>query len=491
MGGDEPGAARLLLPALRWSDEGGFREARETVERGLELGVGGFILFGGPAEAVRELTAELHARSRHPLLVASDLERGAGQQFRGATPLPPAAAIGSLGDLEATGRAGELTAREARALGVNWVYGPVADVGLEPGNPIVGSRAFAADPAAVVRQVAAWVRGCRRGGALSCAKHFPGHGRTVGDSHVERPSVGASRAELDADLLPFRAAVDAGVDSLMTAHVAYPSLDPERRPATLSPPVLGPLLRGDLGFEGLVVTDAIIMEGLTGGGSEADASVQALAAGCDVLLYPDDAAAVARAVDAAVAAGRLPRRRVEDALARIAAAAARVAGPPAGAYGVQEDRRWALETAVRSLVVVRGEPRLSPGPVRLEEVEDDLGGPWPPYPRDAFPAALRAAGVELSDAGAPLVAVYSDIRAWKGRPGLSAEARARVRELLAAAPDARVILFSHPMLEAELPAARNLLAAWGGEALMQQAAAAWLTGTRGGAAGVDAGGLDR
>jgi hypothetical protein len=340
--------------------------------------------------------------------------------------------------------------------------------------------------------VAAWVRGCASGGALSCAKHFPGHGRTVADSHAERPSVGASAAELEADLLPFRASIAAGVDSLMTAHVAYPALDPERRPATLSPPILGPLLRGEMGFGGLVVTDAIIMEGLTEGGSEADASVQALAAGCDVLLYPDDPEAVVRAIEAALADGRLPRARVEDALARTAAAAARVAGPFAGTCGAEEDRRWALETAVRSLAVVRGEPRLPAGPVRLEVVEDDLGGPWPPYPRDAFPAALRAAGVELDG--------RRGRRWWRctptSAPGRGAPASRRGRasgcaELLAEAPGATVVLFSHPRLAGELPAARNLLGAWGGEALMQEAAAAWLTGIRGGSARVDAAGLDR
>ncbi|HET7462057.1 MAG TPA: glycoside hydrolase family 3 N-terminal domain-containing protein, partial [Longimicrobium sp.] len=260
--------ARLMLPALRWSADDGFEGFRETIEAGLALGVGGFILFGGEAEGVRKLTAELRRRARFPLLIASDLERGAGQQFRGATPLPPAAAIGWLNDEAITERAGELTAREARALGVNWIYAPDADVDLEPENPIIGVRAFGTDPAAVARQVAAWVRGCRRGGALSCAKHFPGHGRTVGDSHIERPSVNAPREVLEADLAPFRAAIAAGVDTLMTAHVAYPALDAEGLPATLSPRILGDLLRGEMGFEGLVVTDAIIMEGLTEGGTE-------------------------------------------------------------------------------------------------------------------------------------------------------------------------------------------------------------------------------
>ncbi|MFL5382062.1 MAG: glycoside hydrolase family 3 protein [Longimicrobiaceae bacterium] len=481
--------ARLLLPALRWSAENGYEGFRDTIERGLELGVGGFILFGGEAEGVRALTDELRRRARFPLLVASDLERGAGQQFRGATPLPPAAAIGWLDDEAVTERAGELTAREARALGVNWIYAPDADVDLEPENPIIGVRAFGTEPAAVARQVAAWVRGCRRGGALSCAKHFPGHGRTVGDSHIERPSVSVSREALEADLEPFRAAIAAGADSMMTAHVVYPALDPADA-ATLSPRILGDLLRGELGFDGLVVTDAMIMDGLTEDSTEAAAAVRALAAGCDVLLYPQDAEGVIRAVEAAVRDGRLSRERVSDAVRRIAAAAERVWGEVDGTVAREEDRRWALEVGIRSLRVCRGEPRLPSGPVRLEVIEDDAGGPYPPYSRDALPAALRGAGVELSDAGTPVVALYSDIRAWKGRPGISAAAQQRVRELTAQAPETTVLLFSHPRLAHELPTAANLLAAWGGEAIMQEAVAAWLT-ERTGAMASAGGGIDR
>ncbi|HEX8361511.1 MAG TPA: glycoside hydrolase family 3 protein [Longimicrobium sp.] len=483
-------AARLLLPALRWDADGGFEGYRQTIEQGLELGVGGFILFNGDTEAVRALTAELHRRSRHPLLVASDLERGAGQQFRGATPLPPAAAIGSLGEPETSERAGELTAREARALGVNWIYAPVADVDLEPENPIIGSRAFGTQPEGVAEHVAAWVRGCTRGGALSCAKHFPGHGRTRGDSHIERPCVEVTRDELEADLTPFRRVVDAGVSSLMTAHVCYPALDPTGAPATLSRPILTTLLRDEMGFAGLVVTDALIMEGMTAGITEIEGAVLAMAAGCDVLLYPDDMEGVIRGVEAAVAEGRLPRERVEEALARIARAAEQVAGGPEGDVGSDEDRRWSLDTATRSMRVIRGTPALPAGPVRLIEVEDDLGGPWPPYPRVAFPAALRAAGVELSDEGAPLVVVYSDVRAWKGRPGISQAAQEQVRQAVEANPDVTVLLFSLPRLAAELPTARNLLVAWGGEGIMQQAAVAWLTGTSGGLVGLYSG-LDR
>jgi beta-glucosidase-like glycosyl hydrolase len=482
--------ARLMLPALRWSGDDGYEGFRETIERGLALGVGGFILFGGVAEGVRSLTAELRRRARHPLLIASDLERGAGQQFRGATPLPPAAALGWLGDEEVAERAGELTAREARALGVNWIYAPDADVDLEPENPIIGVRSFGTSPEAVGRQVAAWVHGCRRGGALSCAKHFPGHGRTVGDSHIERPTVAARREELEIDLMPFRAAVAAGADSMMTAHVVYPALDPSGEVATLSPRILGDLLRGEMGYDGLVVTDALIMDGLTEDTTEAAAAIRAIAAGCDVLLYPQDMEAVIAAVREAVAARRLPRERVEDALRRIAAAAARVDGDAGGEVGGEADRRWALEVGMRSLRVCRGHPKLPAGPVRLVEIEDDAGGPYPPYPRDALPAALRRSGVEISDDGEPVVALYSDIRAWKGRPGISAAAQERVAQVTADAPDATVLLFSHPRLAHEIPTARNLLAAWGGEGIMQEAVAAWLLGESGGVAGLTTG-VDR
>jgi beta-glucosidase-like glycosyl hydrolase len=487
---EKSSVARLLLPALRWSDQTRWSAFRETIERGLELGVGGFILFGGRAEAVRELSEELHRRAPHPLLVASDLERGAGQQFRGATPLPPAAALGWLGEPGTTEHAGELTAREARALGVNWIYAPVADVDLEPENPIVGVRSFGTDPAAVAEQVAAWVRGCRRGGALSCAKHFPGHGRTVGDSHIERPTVAAVREALEDDLRPFRAGVEAGVDAMMTAHVGYPALDPETRPATLSPPILQGLLRREMGFGGLVVTDALVMEGLTEDVDEAAAGVLALAAGCDVLLYPKDEAAVIREIDAALADGRLSKGRVNEALGRIAAAAERVAGGPRGEYARDDDRRWALSTAVRTLQVVRGNPALPAGPVRLVEIEDDAGGPYPPYPRVAFPAALRRAGVELSDRGTPVMVLYSDIRAWKGRPGISQAAQARVREVTAEHPDAVLLLFSHPRLAVEVPTPKHVLAAWGGEGIMQEAVVAWLTGTTDGMVALGSG-LDR
>lgn len=505
---------RLLFPALRWDAATGFDHEAETIETALELGAGGFILFGGEASEVRALTAELRRRAGRPLLIGADLERGAGQQFRGATPLPPLLALGALDDLETTRRAGELTAREARALGVGWVYGPVADLDIEPRNPIVGTRAFGADPDRVAPHVAAWIEGCRAGGALSCVKHFPGHGRTTADSHVELPRVDASRDVLDVDLTPFRAAIAAGVDAVMTAHVAYPALDPGGTAATLSAPILTGLLRGELGFDGLVVTDALIMEGvLEAGRGEASAAVAAVAAGCDALLYPTDLRMMAEALAGEVGRTIAPER-VRRAVARIEAAAAAVepagygsaagqegvarheaasrtegavpqdapAGPEAArgpGWGRDEDRAWALAVAVRAVRPLRGRPSLPSGEVELVVVDDDLGGPYPPPSRATFGEALRGGGVRLRGDGGGCdrvaVAVFADIRGWKGRPGLSATARESVTRAVEGR-DGMVVLFGHPRLAAELPVGVPVLLAWGGEPLMQEAAALWLTG---------------
>src|SRR5690606_7752865 len=222
--------AQLVLPAVRWHPDRGFHDTWPAIERALAAGVRGFSLFGGEAGSVRDLTDEMRRRANGPLLFASDLERGAGQQFRGATPLPPSAAIGWLNDLEVTRRAAEITAREARALGTGWVLAPVADLDLEPRNPIVATRAWHREPVPAARQVESWVRGCAEGGALSCLKHFPGAGRATTDSHTELPVVTANREELERGLLPFRAGIAAGADTVMVGHLAYPTIDPSGIP---------------------------------------------------------------------------------------------------------------------------------------------------------------------------------------------------------------------------------------------------------------------
>ena len=466
-------AARLLFPALRWNNDTGFSHERDVIEHALEVGVGGFIIFFGNASAVRELTEELHGRSRHPLLIGADCERGAGQQFAGATPLPPLAAIGYLDDIGVTRAAAEMTGREARALGVNWIYAPDSDIDLEPDNPIVGTRSFGSDPAMVARHVGAWIDGCHAAGALATAKHFPGHGRTTTDSHEELPRVEASRNDLDIDLTPFRAAITHRVDALMTAHVSFPALDISGVPATLSHTILTDFLRNELRYNGLVVTDAINMKGvLAGANDQGEAAVRALLAGCDALLYPTDIAAVLDAIEAAVAGARLPAKRIEDSIERIETAAARPS-ELIGLWGLDRDRDWALDIALRTVHVVRGNPQLKDGPCRLLTIDDDLGGPFAPPARDDFARTLVAAGYEVVEAerDVNMVAVYSDIRAWKGRPGLSARALKQLADVVN--EETTIVLFGHPRLAASI-AGNHIVSAWGGEPLMQQAGALWL-----------------
>ncbi|HEX6534414.1 MAG TPA: glycoside hydrolase family 3 N-terminal domain-containing protein [Gemmatimonadaceae bacterium] len=475
--------ANLLVPAVRWSIEHGFDHERERIDRALELGVGGFIFFGGEQDAVRALIKELRQRSSVPLLLGADLERGAGQQFTGATGLPPLAAIASLGDADAVRRAARLTAREARTLGVNWDFAPVLDVDLDPENPIVGTRSFGSDAHRVGSLGATWIRACQGEGVLACAKHFPGHGRTRADSHETLPVVEASKRDLlDVDLLPFRAAIDAGVASIMTAHVAYPALDGSGEPATTSREMLQWLLRQYMKFEGLIVSDALIMAGALAGRTEGEAAVAALAAGCDVLLYPDDVEAVARTLERAVADRVLTESLVQQSLRRRLKWAQWASPPNEYRRPSAADVAWGAQLADRVVRMVRGARPALGAPIEVVVVDDDLGGPYPPPSREPFFEALREQGREPRLVSAPsgtpgrsvVVALFGDVRAWKGRAGYSAESRAAVEQACAAAPNALVMQFSHPRLIRELPGARAIASAWGGEPAMQQAAARWI-----------------
>ncbi len=306
--------ARLVFPALRWR-RGSFAHEREQIDQALTAGVGGFIVFGGTREAVATLTAELRAQAGRPLLIGADLERGAGQQVRGLTELPPAAALGALDDLDATHAAALITATEALSVGLNWAFAPVCDLDVEPKNPIIQTRSFGADPQRVGEQAAVWVRGCQEHGVLACAKHYPGHGRTTQDSHATVPQVATPFAQLaEQDLGPFEFAIRAGVGSVMAAYVAYPGWDATGRAAAFSAPILG-YVRDPLNFSGFLVTDALIMGGATATQAEAPATVTALAAGCDGLLYPEDFGAVIAALDRAVGT-EIPPARADEALAR-------------------------------------------------------------------------------------------------------------------------------------------------------------------------------
>ena len=467
--------ARLVCPALRWR-RGSFKSERAKIEQALAAGVGGFILFGGTRAAVTALTSALRDTAGRPLLLASDFERGPGQQVRGLTELPPPAALGYLNDLDATYACGQITGVEARAVGLNWIFAPVCDLDIEAKNPIVQTRSFGADPSLVGSHAAAWIRGCQEHGVMACAKHYPGHGRTTTDSHEGLPIVEALGEDVQrTDVAPFKAAVDAAVGSVMPAFVAYPRWDASGSAATFSSIILGHL-REALGFHGLIVTDAFIMGGATAAAPEGSAAAAAIAAGCDMLLYPTDWAGVVKSLET------VPADRAETALARYDATVNPGASPRGQPSDLDEamlaeHQKFADGLADRAVHLVRGERPQLGSTLAVSIVDDDVGGPYSIPPRDVFHAALRERGVRVTSPKAPtprpqIVLVYAEPRSWKGRADLGPASLARLERLVPGA--LLVILFAHPRLAAQVPGDVPVLCAWHGQALMQRAAARWV-----------------
>ncbi len=464
--------ARLVCPALRWR-RGSFKSERTKIEQALAAGVGGFILFGGTRAAVAALTSALRDTAGRPLLLGSDFERGPGQQVRGLTELPPPAALGYLNDLEATYACGQITGTEARAVGLTWVFAPVCDLDVEPRNPIVQTRSFGADPPLVGSHAAAWIKGCQEHGVMACAKHYPGHGRTTTDSHEGLPVVTGSAAGLQAEAAPFAGAVQAGVASVMPAHVAYPGWDPSGSAATFSKPILD-YLRTTLAFDGLVVTDAFIMAGATAAAPEGVAAVAAVNAGCDMLLYPTDWAGVVRELE------HVDADRAEHALARYGAAVDPGAWPRGRSTldeaELAEHRRFADGLADRAVHLVRGERPQLGTTLSITIVDDDVGGPYTIPPRDVCAKTLAAQGVRFPRNRTPdtrhLILVYAEPRSWKGRADLGPVSLAKLERLVPGA--SLVILFAHPRLVSQIRGDVPVLCAWHGQSLMQRAAARWV-----------------
>ncbi len=292
-----------------------------------------FLYRNQPYEAA-ELLNSLQQDSRLPLLVAADFERGVIQRLHGATDFPAAMAFGAAGKLEYAEAFGRITAQESRAIGVHWNFFPVADVNSNPANPIINTRSFGEDPQQVGDLVAAYIRGARANGMLTTAKHFPGHGDTATDSHLSVAQVTGDMARLQSvELPPFRKAIEAGVDSVMVAHVTVPALDADpNHVASISPVIVTDLLKKQLGFQGIVVTDALDMAGLTRlySANIGRAAVDAFKAGNDLLLIPADLDASYKAVLDAVRSGEISSAQLDASVFKILKAKA--------SLGLQKDR---------------------------------------------------------------------------------------------------------------------------------------------------------
>jgi beta-glucosidase-like glycosyl hydrolase len=356
-----------------------------------EVHVGGFVAFGGvePVPGVLlnptygatilgqplELAAilnRLQGAAATPLLVGADYEHGVGMRIAGATRFPRAMAFGAAGDAALVREASRLTAREARALGVHVNFAPVADVNNNPRNPVINIRSFGEDPALVGRLAGEAVRGLQDGGVVATLKHFPGHGDTAVDTHLGLATVPHDRARLDrVELAPFRQGIDAGAAAVMVAHVEMPALDPAPGPATFSQPIMTGLLRGQLGFRGLVVTDSMLMDAISNMTGPGEAAVKAVQAGADVVLDPEDVREAASALKAALAAGTLPRARVVESVRRVLEYKARLGLHKArtvdlnavmAAVGTRAGREAARAVAERAVTLLRDERTSVPLP---------------------------------------------------------------------------------------------------------------------------------
>lgn len=500
------------------SDE--FLEIASWVE---ELGMGGInISIGTPHSYVAKLN-ELQQRAKVPLLITSDFENGGpGMRINhsyalpsllpqgGGTSFSPTMSFGAIGDERFAWEYGRVTGAEARAVGVHMVYAPVLDVNSNPLNPIINTRSFGGEPHNVARLGVAFMKGMQSAGALTTAKHFPGHGDTRIDSHLELPEITADRARLEeVELIPFRRAVEEGVDAVMTAHVSVPGvLGPGALPATLSPEFMSELLREDMGFQGVLFTDALRMGAITNEYGAGEAAVMALEAGSDVILAPVDTRGAVEAILEAVANGRVTSERIDTSTRRVLELKARM-----GLFddrftdieavdervGIQAHRAFADTASARSITVPRDRDALIPAnPARVHTVlsvtyarptaitagrtfNANLSAMAPRVlagrlQEDSRPQDYEALMEQAQNADLTVVSAYVPPRAGAGSVAVSEELQEFVGALEERGLPTVVVSLGSPYLLEAFPTVGTYMVAWGDRESSQRAAARALMG---------------
>ena len=487
--------------------------ARRMVE---EHQVGGIIIsVGSPTEVAAKLNW-LQSLSELPLLVSADLEAGAGFRFDGvvhaptniwlggATRFPALMAVGASGDPGMAYEMGRVTALEARAIGVHVPFAPVLDVNNNPENPVINVRSFGEDPERVAMLGTAFVRGLQDHGVIATAKHFPGHGDTGVDSHIALPVIRVSRARMDSvELLPFRRAVDAGLGAIMTAHITVPEMTGARTPATLAPAVLTKLLREEMGFGGLVFTDAMDMAAVDRMFERGEAAVRAIEAGADVILMPPDLQAARDGIVAAVRSGRLSEERVDRSVLRILRAKEQLGlererivdlNRMREVVGVRPHLAVARAVANRSVTVLKDERELMPllGTPTADVLSITYRRPNDLRAGRAFNAGLRRTYRRLRTANVEpettkreydallarargmnltIVSLHVGVRTASGSVALPEEAVDFVKKLARSPRPSIVVAFGNPYLLSEFPDVGTYLTAWSGIPVAERAAA--------------------
>jgi beta-N-acetylhexosaminidase len=472
--------------------------------------IGGFILAGGTVTDIALMTNALQRESKIPLLINADLEGGLwfNHPYRwqrgrapelprfiggGGTSLPSLMAIGATGNLRYAFEFGRITGEEARAVGIQWTNSPVADVNINPNNPIINTRSFGEDPNAVASMVEAYVQGAQSAGLMATVKHFPGHGDTHEDTHMKLPMLPFDRARLDSvEFVPFRAGIKAGAKAVMTAHIALPKIDTVKRPATLSPVMITEMLRGSLGFDGIVVTDGMTMQGVTDNNTADQAAIKAIEAGVDVVLVPDDLSRAFEGVLRAVKSGRIPSKRLDQSVRRILQAKLwvglnrqRVVNVEGISDIVDSPRSEVIADSMfrDAVTLLRNEGEVLPlkksARVHIvsitEEPDFSVGEALGDVVRSSVQSATMSrlwngSGKEASDrivvqlqnADVVVLGVYVSIGAWKGENRFSADLDGFFTELSRGKKPVVTIAFGDPYVLGKIPLSDCIVAAYAG-----------------------------
>jgi beta-N-acetylhexosaminidase len=466
-----------------------------------DLRIGGFIVANridhgairnAEPHAMALFLNQMQKMSKTPLLIAADLERGASMRVSGGAQFPYNMAYGASRDLDATRYEGLATAREARAIGIQWIFAPVADVNNNPENPVINIRSYGESADDVAQNVAAYIDGAHsdpKNRVLVTAKHFPGHGDTDTDSHMALAKVTASKERLETlEFAPFRAAIAHGVDSIMTAHLSVPALEPDEIPATVSSKVLTGVLRDELKFQNIIVTDAMDMQGLAQMFNQGEAAVRAIEAGADVLLMPLNPETVIRAVVSAVENGRLKRARIDESVMRVLEAKVRVGimkkkfvdlDEISDVFDSQDDATQAQQASDRAVTLVRNEHDVLPLAasaqsclvVVVERRTSSAGTRMIDSYRKFAPksqisvvdasmnaAALAAIVGDTSKCSAIVVAAFATVAAYRGGVGLSGELTPFIAKLEEEPVPVAIVAMGNPYLLSAFPKTAAYLA---------------------------------
>lgn len=429
----------------------------------VKQGIGGFIIFGGKARDVRDGIRKLQKSADIPLFISSDLERGLGQQLEGGTLFPHAMAIANAvdrkrkDDVALLRRAIKVMGEEAKALGINTIFSPVMDVNTNPQNPIICTRAFSEKPEETAWFGREFIKGLQREGIIACAKHFPGHGDTAKDSHRELPVVRADRRSLNkVELYPFKEAISARVRMIMLGHLKVPAID-HLFPSSLSQKTITGLLRKKMGYKGLVITDAMNMQAVSGKTvkSEGDACIKAFLAGADIILHPSDPEAI---LDHLVDNYEKIRDRVKESCEKVLRAKrgfSRIPSQSIRSVGKKENLQIAYKLAKRSI----GDIKINIAPdekISLLIIDDDDAMSGKEFIRSVKGRLKNVAVHRLDNKNKKLpasikdtiliAAVFSSVAAWKGRSGLSSGLMNQLKRGIKASKYAVVIGFCSPYI---------------------------------------------